>query len=480
MHDVAAIVRALGIVEEVTALAVVPFVILRRKDPAATVAWILTLLFIPLVGILVFFLFGRDRIRAPKKRESDAQVKAHMLAVTLADEATARALIERADLTPLERSLFRVGANLTHANVTSGNKVTVFPNGDAVYDALGAAIDRARVRVCAEYYLIRNDATGAWFRDRLAAAAARGVEVRLLCDGFGSFEVGPRWMRPLKKAGARIARFLPLRSILLEPVNLRNHRKIVVVDGSTAFTGGLNIGDEYRGTMPGLGAWRDLHLQIDGPAARELERTFIQDWAFASHEIVEPLPASSIAPQGSASIAVVPSGPDTKNEAIHRMFFGAIACAERDVLITTPYFVPDESVLVALEFTAMRGVDVKIILPGRSNHSVTFHAGRSFYERLLNAGVQIYEYEPGMIHAKLLLADGHVALVGSANMDLRSFRLNFEVHSLIHDLATSRTLRERFALDLSRSKKIDPGLWRQRGRSFQLREGAARLVSPLL
>jgi len=275
---------------------------------------------------------------------------------------------------------------------------------------------------------------------------------------------------------------LPMRSVLFQPVNLRNHRKIVVVDGHTAFTGGFNIGDEYRGQMPGVGGWRDLHVRIEGPAAAELQRVFFQDWAFATNEPIDPssyFPKNATA-RGDATVAIVPSGPDTRTEAIHRLFFGAIVGAEREVLVTTPYFVPTESLLVAMEFAAMRGVDLKLLLPGRSNHRVTFHAGRSFYSQLLAAGVDVREYLPGIVHAKTLIADGKVALVGSANMDLRSFRLNFEVHALVHDATTATTLRDAFYAEAADSRRVELTAWNQRAWTLRMKEGAARLVSPLL
>jgi cardiolipin synthase len=280
----------------------------------------------------------------------------------------------------------------------------------------------------------------------------------------------------------RVGVFLPMRSVLLQPVNLRNHRKIVVVDGQIAFTGGFNVGDEYRGKMRGVGGWRDVHLRIEGPAAAELQRVFFQDWAFATREPIQPgeyFP-KHLDVRGDATIAVVTSGPDTRNEAIHRLFFGAIVGAENEVLVTTPYFVPTESLTVAMEVAAMRGVDLKLLLPARSNHRVTFHAGRSFYTPLLEAGVDLREYVPGMVHAKTLVADGKVALVGSANMDLRSFRLNFEVHVLVHDATTATTLRDAFREDSAESQRVDLAAWLQRPWTLRVKEGAARLVSPLL
>jgi cardiolipin synthase len=465
------------------ALALVPFVLVRRKEPAATISWILTLVFLPALGAFLFLLFGRDRVRWParRKRQLDAIVRAQVAAsrdeTPEADDASD---VELED--PLERALFRIGARLTHLRATSGNQVDVLTDGDATYERIGAAIDAARHHVHAQYYLIRNDATGSWFRERLVAAAKRGVAVRLLMDGFGCFAVGRSWRRPLRKAGVRIAEFLPMRSALLQPVNLRNHRKIVVVDGEIAFTGGFNVGDEYRGQMAGVGQWRDVHLRIAGPAAAELQRVFFQDWAFATGEPIDPSAyfPKELTARGNATVAIVPSGPDTRTEAIHRLFFGAIVGAEREVLVTTPYFVPTESLMVAMELAAMRGVDLKLLLPARSNHAVTFHAGRTFYTQLLEAGVDLREYVPGIVHAKTLVADGKVVLVGSANMDLRSFRLNFEVHTLVHDATTAAALCDAFRADAAQSRRVELALWRERPWSLRVKEGAARLVSPLL
>ncbi|HEV3190601.1 MAG TPA: cardiolipin synthase [Polyangiaceae bacterium] len=463
-------------------LALVPLVLVRRKEPASTIAWILTLVFLPALGAILFLMFGRDRVRWPakRKRELDRIVLAQLAAARPTDQHARESALPLA--TPLERALFRVGEHLSHFRATGGNKVDVLVEGEETYEAIGAAIDAARHHVHAQYYLIRNDATGRWFRDRLAAAAKRGVVVRLLMDGYGCLALGRSWRRPLLQAGARVADFLPMRSVLLQPVNLRNHRKIVVVDGETAFTGGFNVGDEYKAGMPGVGAWRDVHLRIAGNAAAELQRVFFQDWAFATRE---PIDASAYFPKdspkrGDAIVAIVPSGPDTRTEAIHRLFFGAIVGGEHEVAITTPYFVPDEAILVAMELAAMRGVDLKLVLPSRSNHRVTFHAGRSFYTQLLEAGVDIREYEPGIVHAKTLIADSAVALVGSANMDLRSFRLNFEVHALVHDRGVAARLRETFQADISQSRRVDLAEWQARPWGARIKEGASRLVSPLL
>jgi cardiolipin synthase len=484
----------LGLFFEVLAFALIPVVLLRRKEPASTLAWILTLVFLPAIGAFLFVAFGSERVRVParRKREHDAIVRAELLATTpgvVASPDDSAPILALATATELERSLFKVGAHLTHGRPTSKNGILPLFGGNDTYAAMGAAIDAARHHVHAEFYLIRNDKTGEWFKDRLIAAAARGVEVRLLCDGYGCFAVHTSYFRALKKAGVRVGTFLPMRSLLLQPVNLRNHRKIVVVDGDVGFTGGLNIGDEYRGEMKGIGEWRDIHMRIDGGAVRDLQRVFYQDWFFTTGEALRgpayfPLvatdgPTPSGEP-GVATIAIIPSGPDTRNEAIERIFFGAIAGARKRLWMTTPYFVPDQAITVAMELAAMRGVDVRIVLPGHSNHAVTFHAGRGFYDPLLEAGVKVYEYVPGIVHAKTMVVDGAVSLVGSANMDLRSFRLNFEVHALVHDADLAAQLEQSFERDLSQSRLVDLAEWRRRGARLRIYEGASRLVSPLL
>jgi cardiolipin synthase len=474
--------RAMGAFFWAIGLGLVPSVLVRRREPSATIAWILTLTLLAPIGVTLYLLFGRDRVRLPAKRkqEIDAIVRAQVAA--LREERPGDRTSHLTLASPFERSLFRVAQGLSHLRATSGNKADVLVEGDATYAAIGEAIDAARHHVHAQYYLIRNDATGSWFRERLVAAAKRGVRVRLLMDGFGCFALGRGWRRPLRKAGVLVADFLPMRTVLLQPVNLRNHRKIVVVDGDTAFTGGFNVGDEYRGQMKGVGKWRDVHLRIEGPAAAELQRIFFQDWAFATGEPIDPAEyfSQEVAPRGDATIAVVPSGPDTRTEAIHRLFFGAIVGAQREVLVSTPYFVPTESIMVAMELAAMRGVSLRLILPGHSNHNVTFHAGRSFYADLLAAGVDVREYQPGIVHAKTLIADSQVALIGSANMDMRSFRLNFEVHALVHHEPTAARLEQAFADNLAQCRQVTLDGWSARPWNLRIKEGASRLVSPLL
>lgn len=481
---------ALGIAVELVGVLLIFVVLLERKEPSSTVAWALVLLFLPGAGAILFLMFGRDRVRVPLrgKEAADRALAARAGPVSARrPAASAPRQAPEDDMTtpPVLRDLFHVSRALG-AEPTHGNRVDLLVDGEATYKALETAIEEAKHHVYAEYYLLRDDATTDWFLGLLARAARRGVRVKLLLDGYGSFWLSHRRLRKLREAGGEAFFFLPARLILFQPMNLRNHRKIVVIDGQVAFTGGINIGDEYRGIQ---GPWRDAHLRIAGPAVLPLLLVLAQDLRFATKkdipdaEIDRARRTADLANAGSATIAIVRSGPDImgpERETIHRALFSAITSAERSVFITTPYFIPDRSIVVALQTAAYRGIDVRILFPGKSNHPFVFQAGRSFYEELLAAGVQIFEYGPGMIHAKTMVVDGTVALVGSANMDLRSFRLNFEVHTVIDDGAVAAELTRCFEADLAVSRRIDLTELRARPLGQKVVEAAARLLSPLM
>jgi cardiolipin synthase len=517
-------------------VALIPLVLVRRKEASSTIAWILTLVFIPLLGAFLFLLFGRDRVRmgASNKRRAKAASRERLqgvvrsrrggvvpiarepseeLAAGVSSSELGRAeptgdpsadvalTFENAELEsrlelldPVDRPIFRVGGRLGHMAATTENEIDVMASAEDATLKMFAAIAEAKTSVHAEYYLVRDDATGRAFRDLLVAAAKRGVRVRLLVDGFGGLALDATYVDAFEEAGVEMARFLPIRALgaglharLLGAFqwNLRNHRKILVVDGRIAFTGGVNIGDDVR-------SWRDTHVRIEGPAVHSLQAIFLEDWEFATGKPVADVDDfPSFPPEARASqrtsemrargiVEIVASGPDTANEAIHRVFFAAITGAHERVLITTPYFVPDRALIVALQTAALSGVDVRMIVPAKSNHRVTAAAGRSYYEECLEAGVGIYEYLPGMIHSKTIVVDGRIALVGSANMDMRSFRLNYEVHAVVRDAEAAMRLERTFHEDLAQTRKLELATWRARGLSARIAEGAGRLVAPLL
>lgn len=457
-------------------IAFIPLVLLRKKDPAATFAWILVLLFVPVLGVVLFWFLGRDRLRRPlrARRAAGAAVQ-HRIDVRLSGKADPVRFEESLRDQPVEqRGVMRVAAALGRMAILSGNEVSVLVGAGEKVRALIEAIEGARHHVHLEYYIFRADRMGSRVLDALEAAAARGVEVRLLYDGFGSVGLR-RHLFPLFDAGGAAAPFFPL-SLLRRAytVNLRNHRKLAVIDGEIGFVGGINIGDAFAD-------WRDVHLRLAGPVVAELSAVFVADWHLATRrDLTGAAYFPLVAPHGTSTAQILRSGPDESVEAIHRLYFASIASSRERVYLTTPYFVPDKAMSVALQTAALRGVEVRLIVPRRSNHRVTFHAGRSFYDELLLAGVHVHEYLPGMLHTKAMVVDGRVAIVGSANLDVRSFRLNFELAAVLYDPAGVARLESLFHEDLAHTEEVALGAWRRRPLITKVKEGAGRLMSPLL
>ncbi len=460
-----------------TSFAFIPLVLIRRKEAASTVAWIMTLLFLPAVGVLLFWFFGRDRVRRPirGKRALNWELRQRVSALPRppSDDSLETLL---ADQPAEQRDVMRLACRVGCPSIAAGNVVRVLLGAEETYAAELAAIDAARDHVHLESYIFQPDAVGLSFREALLRARARGVRVRVLLDGFGSRTANVRgFFRPIIVAGGRVAKFFPLDPIRRAwSANLRNHRKLLIVDGETGFVGGINIGEMF---LP----WSDVHLRIDGPAVAHMQRLFCEDWYFATrYDPVNPAFFPQIPERGRAVVQVVGSGPDASIEAIHRLYFAAIASARERVWITTPYFVPDRAILVALQTAAQRGVDVRIVLPRESNHRVTFHAGRSFYEELLEAGVHIHEYLPGMLHAKAMVVDGRFATVGSANFDVRSFRLNFELVAVLYDATSVARLEAIFQDELAATEEVELERWHERGLRLRVIEGVGRLCAPML
>lgn len=351
------------------------------------------------------------------------------------------------------------------------------------FQHMEAALAAAKRSIWAEYYIIRNDQTGHRFLDILAAKASEGVEVRLLYDAIGSLGLDAKRLAALSRAGGRLSPFLRVNPLRRRwAVHLRNHRKLIVVDGEVGFTGGMNIGDEYSGRARREKSpyFRDTHLAIRGPAVVDLSAIFVEDWRFATDEAL-PAPARPVpGPAGDAVVAVVPSGPDQEHNASGLVYFAAITSARHRCYLTSPYFVPDETLLRGLVTAAMRGVDVRILVPERCDVPLVRSVARSYYAPLVRRGVRIYEYQPSMLHAKTLVVDGQWSVVGSANADMRSFRLNFELGVLAVDENFAHLMEQRFEADATDSVEITLRWLSERTHLARVASSAARLLSPLL
>lgn len=451
--------------------------------------WVVTLSLLPVIAVPLYVLIGERRVRRRglKKRKRAAPIIRALASVTRADGVTeeqheSQRVVAAAGMEESLKKLAQISNKFGYFPVTGGNKVEVFTTAQEIYDSIIAAIDGARDHIHLEYYIFRPDDTGRQVLDHLVEKAKRGVEVRLLLDGVGSWGTRNSFLRPLVKAGGRVDTFLPAIP-LRRPwhLNCRNHRKVVVVDGQIGFTGSQNIGDEYRGLLRPLGPWKDTHLRLEGPAVRELQGVFVEDWYFASKEdLVSQKYVKRVPPAGDSLVQIVATGPDQTTSILSHIFFAALALARKNVRISTPYFVPDPALIVSLQHAAYRGIEVEILIPAKTDNRVVLWAGRSFYDDLLVAGVKIHEFDHGMLHSKWVSIDDHWTLISSANVDIRSFLWNFEVTASVFDHRIAHTLLEDFRADVARSRSIarrsskDIRIWPQ------VLEGAARLFAPLL
>jgi cardiolipin synthase A/B len=378
------------------------------------------------------------------------------------------------------RGELRAFEALATVPTTRGNTVSLLVNGEATFDAIFAAIDAAERYVLAQFYIIKDDGVGRRFKERLIAAAGRGVSVFLQYDDVGSHSLPRRYLRELEAGGVVVSRFSGSRSWLGRyRLNFRNHRKIVVTDGAHAFVGGLNIGDEYLGRDPSIGGWRDTHLAVTGPAVLGLQYSFMRDW-FYSRQEVPPLRWEATRSRDDRHALVLSSGPEDSLERCGLLFTHAIESAESRVWIASPYFVPDGRVLGALQLAAFRGVDVRILMPRKSDSVLFTLVPYAYLPDLERAGVKVFLYETCFMHQKVMLVDDDYAAVGTANFDNRSFRLNFEVTCLVSDTGFCKEVESMLLADFAASTRLTESDLTGRSRQFRLRTQLTRLLSPVL
>jgi len=452
-------------------------VLLRGHGVEGTLAWLFGILAFPAVGALAYLVLSPPNIRRTTRRKLRATA-----AVRQAFEARAFGAVRPCIPAEIDISMLELAAATTGLPATPGNEVELLTENAEAFARIERALHEARDTIWAEYYIIRNDETGHRFLDILGERARASVEVRLLYDAIGSMGIDARRLARIREAGGRAQAFLPVNPLAKRwSVHLRNHRKLVIVDGEHGFTGGMNVGDEYSGRLRRKKAQRfhDSHLSIRGPAVHDLARIFAGDWSFATGQaLLLPEPPAP-RPACRSVVAIVPSGPDQEHNANAFVYFAGIASARKKAYLTSPYFIPDQPLIRALVTAAMRGVDVRLIVPQKPDVPIVGAAARTYYESLLRGGVRVFEYK-AMLHAKTMVVDDAWAIVGSANADIRSFRLNFELGALVADPAFASVLEQRFRSDLRSSREVT--LASVTGSSFptRLRNHAARLLSPLL
>ena len=454
-------------------LGFIPLILSRKRDPTVALAWCLTIAFLPYVGAALYLTFGATHIARPLSR-----LRRHRQAYLA---TMARPAASDTAAPPGWGGVGELANRLGAYPCRPGNQAEFYAEGAAAFAAMEDAIRAATDHIYAEFFIWRPDAVGRHFIDLLAQRAAAGVRVRVIYDAIGSYRLSARVLRPLRDAGGHAEPFLPIslwrRRV---QVSLRNHRKILCADGRVGFTGGLNLGEEYvhGGDFP---YWRDTHVRLEGPVVADLERTFIEDWHFVSGELLpDPEADACVAPAGDTHVQIVTSGPDQRVNSMHEVYFTAFTRCRERLWIMSPYFVPSPALLTALRTAATLGVDVRLIAPSAPDHYLTFWAANYYWDGVLDSGVRIYRYTRGMMHSKVILADGQWGTVGTANLDIRSLRLNFEVTALFDEPAQVAVLEAQFERDLADAEELDVAKFRARPLYQKGIENFARLFSPVL
>lgn len=463
-------------------------VFFERRNPASTWAWLLVLLFIPILGFIVYMIFGRNSKREKMFREKEKYDQEVYYKYLFHDVHSAEKVKLQKEFIENKGKLVDAEyvTDLAHLHLNSGNwmtfnnQVEYFNNGKDKFESLVQDIRNAKKFIHLEYYIWRGDRLGTRLVEELTKKAAEGVEVRILYDGIGNARLPKYFFDKFHDAGGYTAAFLPRFVVRL---NYRNHRKLAIIDGEIGYIGGFNVGDEYLGIVKRYGPWRDTHLRFRGDAIDQMQMRFIKDWNFTAKNGIIQLSERYFPkrPQfDGVRTQIVSSGPDTQWKNVRNGYFKMINEAESHIYLTTPYFVPDDGIFEALRVAALSGLDVRIIIPGNPDHFFVYWASMSYLGELLEAGVKVYQYEKGFIHAKVLTIDGTVASVGSANMDIRSFDLNFEVNAFMYDEVITKVLEEDFINDLRCCVEITKEWYHRRRWWFKVHEAIARLISPML
>lgn len=440
------------------------------RTPQGAVGWVVFLMAAPYLAVPLFLVLGHRRFRGYVIARTDSARVVAGLSRFGAEHAP------HAPLTAPARAMER----LAHMPLVRGNDITLLIDGDATFAAIFAAIDGAQDYVLAQFYIIRDDATGRAFADRLKAAAARGVRVHLLFDAVGCNRLPRAYVNDLQEGSVVVVnpdRMRGPRNRL--SINFRNHRKSVIVDGKVGFIGGLNVAEEYMGRDPAFGPWRDTHARLTGPVVSQLQLVYLEDWHWATRELLDGLDWEPQRAEADMNALILPSGPGDRTETGAMFFLTVLAAAERRIWIASPYFVPDADVLSALKHASLRGVEVRLLVPEAADHWITWLAAFAYFDEIAEAGGEIWRYGEGFLHQKVIVVDDTILAVGTTNLDNRSFRLNFEAMAVYFDDRAARAGAEMLAADFARATRLRRPLSAQ-SRVIRIGAPIARLFSPIL
>ncbi len=468
--------HALAIVGYLFAILLIPRILLERRHPGATIAWVLAIGLVPFLGVPLYFLIGGRKIKEIRHQKDWQR--------DLDCDVTNKDVL---DIFPVDtRRIARLMAEASAFSPTVKNTIRLIDNGIEAYKTLYSMIERADRSIEVATFILGRDEVGQSLVQLLSEKAREGVQVRLLLDALGSMRTSKRFVDPIREFGGKVGIFLPILPVRRRwSANLRNHRKMTIVDGNQAFVGGMNLAREYMGPKPYKSRWKDVSMVIKGTAASHVRRVFWKDWIFSTKETVNPAfaytcPDLSRDTSENRILQIVGDGPDLSERPLYSGVLAALNRAKERIWVVTPYFVPDDALSESLSLAARMKLDVRLILPEKSNHPLVDLAGRSYIGELIRAGVRLYFYQPGMLHAKLFAIDQRLAVVGSANMDIRSFQLNFEIASFLYDVegVEGVTAIIQAMIEESRIVTVDEIRGKSRLRAFS--EDICRVFSPLL
>lgn len=477
----------IGILWPIAIIGIAFVIFIENRSPQSTLAWFLVLALLPGIGVLLYLLFGRSRWRRKKhlhRSEEQRKLFRGILAGKRFNLEVPSPLNERSTY------LLQVIQKFGGGPVADETATKLLTNGDETFTEIIQAIENATHHIHIQYYIYRSDEIGTKIRDVLIRKAKSGVIVRFLYDGLGSNTLRRHFLQPMKDAGIEVIEFDSILSPwLTETVNYRNHRKIVIVDGTIGFTGGLNVGDEYLGRSKKFPIWRDSHLKIEGKALYKLQGIFLEDLLYATSGLNtyswEQFTNKTYFPyqgihQAEGAVQIVASGPSSDDTSIRNALLKIMGSAKNSIWIATPYFIPDQETLTLLRLSALSGVDVRILYPGKSDSIISDQASQSYLAPLLKAGASIYRYKDGFMHAKIVLVDDEIATIGTANMDIRSFELNYELIAVLYESKTVLDIKNDFEQDFKNSIEIRWDSFQKRSIPKRMLESLMRLISPLL
>ncbi|KGL64291.1 cardiolipin synthase [Polaribacter sp. Hel1_85] len=453
--------------------------------PTKTLAWLLAIFTIPIGGILFYFILGRNR-RKNKFYQLKKTKEITQYYAKVDDYYNTLDKSKESNIPTVIKEHIKLAKLITKGSKfipTHNNELIPLKNGKATFEAIFTALKKAKNFIHIQYYIFEEGNLAEKFKEILIEKAKKGVEIRFLYDALGSRTLSNKYLKSLKEAGIQVYSFLPMRlGKFLSSINYRNHRKIIIVDGIIGYTGGINVSDKYITGDAVLGNWYDMHLQLKGSVVNSLQAVFALDWSFASgnDSLLNIKYFLENSTPGKSTAQIVASGPDSDFSSIHQLYFSIINSAKKYVYITNPYIIPGEAIKESLQVAAMSGIDVRLLLSANSDSFLVKWNVRSHFENLLESGVKIYLYPDGFLHSKVIISDNELTSIGTANLDIRSFEQNYEVNTLIYDSQITSLLKQDFLKDCKKSNKINYQEYLKRPKTDRLKEGLAKVFSPVL